>query len=103
MYLGKIVETGPSRDIWRDPAHPYTRGLIGAIPRPDGAGRLPADLPGDVPDPARPPAGCRFHPRCPVAIGDCATLTPRNRALSPGRSAACHLAEHRTQPTEAAR
>lgn len=97
MYLGKIVETGPSRDIWRDPAHPYTRGLIGAIPRPDGAGRLPADLPGDVPDPARPPAGCRFHPRCPAAIADCARLIPENRALSGSRSAACHLAQPRLQ------
>jgi len=97
MYLGKIVETGPSRDIWRDPAHPYTKGLIDAIPRPDGAGRLPADLPGDVPDPAHPPAGCRFHPRCPVAILDCARIVPAVRALSSRRSAACHLAHSREE------
>ena len=97
MYLGKIVETGPSRDIWRDPAHPYTRGLIGAIPRPDGAGRLPTDLPGDVPDPARPPTGCRFHPRCPVAIAECARVVPASRAISDSRTVACHLAEPRSQ------
>ncbi len=95
MYLGQIVETGPSRDIWHDPAHPYTSGLIGAIPRPDGAGRLPTDLPGDVPDPAHPPAGCRFHPRCPVATADCARVVPAIRAISETRRVSCHLAETR--------
>jgi oligopeptide/dipeptide ABC transporter ATP-binding protein len=97
MYLGKIVETGPSRDIWRDPAHPYTRGLIGAIPRPDGAGRLPADLPGDVPDPARPPSGCRFHPRCPIAVAECSQVAPATRAMSDARTVACHLAGPREE------
>ncbi|WP_417307829.1 ABC transporter ATP-binding protein [Devosia sp.] len=92
MYLGKIAETGPSRDLWAEPLHPYSKALIGAIPRPDGRGRLPADLPGDVPDPSAPPSGCRFHPRCPAAIPICRTDEPRRQELLPGRSAACHVA-----------
>ncbi|WP_131742052.1 oligopeptide/dipeptide ABC transporter ATP-binding protein [Actinomadura roseirufa] len=76
MYLGKIVETGRTDEIWADPKHPYTRALLGAVPVPDGAGTLPAELPGDVPDPAAPPSGCRFHPRCPHAMDICSTREP---------------------------
>ncbi|HWJ73097.1 MAG TPA: ABC transporter ATP-binding protein [Kaistia sp.] len=93
MYLGRIVETAPSEPLWRAPLHPYSAGLIGAITEPDGRGRMPADLPGDVPDPSAPPAGCRFHPRCPIAIHRCAVEVPERRVLGPGRTAACHLAE----------
>ncbi len=92
MYLGKIVESGPSDAVWRDPLHPYARSLISAIPRPDGMGRLPRDLPGDVPDPARPPAGCRFHPRCPSALAECRASEPPRELLRPGRTAACFVA-----------
>ncbi|MEV8637881.1 ABC transporter ATP-binding protein [Streptosporangium sp. NPDC051023] len=76
MYLGKIVEVGRTEEVWTDPRHPYTRALLGAIPAPDGAGVLPAELPGDVPDPAAPPPGCRFHPRCPVAMDVCREREP---------------------------
>ncbi|GAA2902616.1 dipeptide ABC transporter ATP-binding protein [Streptosporangium fragile] len=76
MYLGKIVEIGRTAEVWEDPRHPYTRALLGAIPAPDGAGVLPAELPGDVPDPADPPPGCRFHPRCPVAMDVCREREP---------------------------
>ncbi|ACZ88522.1 ABC transporter ATP-binding protein [Streptosporangium roseum] len=76
MYLGKIVEVGRTAEVWADPRHPYTRALLGAIPAPDGAGVLPAELSGDVPDPADPPPGCRFHPRCPVAMDVCREREP---------------------------
>ena len=93
MYLGKIVEMAPSEALWQRPLHPYSAGLIGAITEPDGEGRLPADLPGDVPDPAAPPPGCRFHPRCPIAIERCSVEEPAWQPLAPGRTVACHRAE----------
>src|SRR6202008_3991392 len=71
MYLGRMVETAPTGELWDQPAHPYTEALIAAVPRADGAGLLPASLPGEVPNPAHPPSGCRFHPRCPHAFDRC--------------------------------
>ncbi|WP_214316708.1 ABC transporter ATP-binding protein [Nonomuraea sediminis] len=76
MYLGKIVEVGDTAEVWDDPKHPYTQALLGAIPKPDGAGTLPAELAGDVPDPANPPGGCRFHPRCPLVMDRCRDSEP---------------------------
>jgi peptide/nickel transport system ATP-binding protein len=76
MYLGRVVETGPTGRLWSAPAHPYTEALVGAVPRPDGLHRLPTELPGDVPDPAAPPPGCRFHPRCPAVFDRCRTEDP---------------------------
>ncbi|NAS25665.1 ATP-binding cassette domain-containing protein [Herbidospora sp. NEAU-GS84] len=93
MYLGRVVEAGPTRQVWSEPAHPYTKALISAVPRADGAGVLPVELPGDVPDPSRPPGGCRFHPRCPVALPSCAQDDPPLTILRDGRSAACVLAK----------
>ena len=72
LYLGRIVEIGPSEAIYRDPKHPYTKALLRAIPEPDPRRTVPRDLPrGEVPDAARPPLGCSFHPRCPVAFEVC--------------------------------
>jgi oligopeptide/dipeptide ABC transporter ATP-binding protein len=88
MYLGRIVETGDTGAVGNSPQHPYTAALLAAIPRADGSGRLPVDLPGDVPDPANPPAGCRFHPRCPIAEDRCRTIDPRLAPLE-GREVAC--------------
>ena len=90
MYLGRIVEIGAVATVWASPVHPYTQALVAAIPRADGGGVLPADLPGDVPDPASPPSGCRFHPRCPVARDDCA-VTEQLLVPVSGRQVACHV------------
>jgi peptide/nickel transport system ATP-binding protein len=72
LYLGRIVEMGPSEAIYRDPKHPYTKALLRAIPEPDPRRSVPRDLPrGEVPDAARPPLGCSFHPRCSAAFEVC--------------------------------
>ncbi|HZO35211.1 MAG TPA: ABC transporter ATP-binding protein [Gaiellaceae bacterium] len=91
MYLGEMVETGATEPLWRLPLHPYSEALIGAVPHPDGTGFLPDALPGEVPDPARPPAGCRFHPRCPYAFDRCHVEEPPLVPLAGGRTAACWL------------
>lgn len=72
MYLGRVVEVGPTEEIFRDPKHPYTKSLLQAIPEPDPDKALPRDLPrGEIPDAASPPLGCAFHPRCPAAFDKC--------------------------------
>jgi peptide/nickel transport system ATP-binding protein len=91
MYLGKIVESGRTESLWTDPQHPYTEALIGAVPHPDGTGTMPDVLPGEVPDPALPPPGCRFHPRCPHVMEVCRTLEPALDPVGYGRIAACWL------------
>jgi oligopeptide/dipeptide ABC transporter ATP-binding protein len=91
MYLGRMVETGATRPLWEQPLHPYTEALINAIPRADGSGVLPEALPGEVPDPAHPPDGCRFHPRCPYAFDRCRSEDPPLLQLRDDRSVACWL------------
>ncbi len=72
MYLGRIVEIGPTDEIFADPKHPYTKALLAAIPDPDPTREIARDLPrGEIPDAAVPPLGCAFHPRCPVAVAEC--------------------------------
>jgi oligopeptide/dipeptide ABC transporter ATP-binding protein len=93
MYSGRIVETGPSQAIFSAPAHPYTHGLMRAVPdrrRPRAA--LEA-IPGQPPDPRAIPAGCPFHPRCPIARDICRTQDPPLRPAGPQRMSACHFAE----------
>jgi peptide/nickel transport system ATP-binding protein len=91
MYLGKIVESGATQALWADPQHPYTEALIGAVPHPDGTGTMPEVLPGEVPDPAMPPRGCRFHPRCPHVMDVCRTDEPPLEPIGESRLAACWL------------
>jgi peptide/nickel transport system ATP-binding protein len=93
MYLGVIVETAPTADLWTAPMHPYTQALIDSIPHADGAGHLPVALPGEIPDPARPPSGCRFHPRCPRVMDRCRSEVPELVAKDGGRRVACWLHE----------
>jgi peptide/nickel transport system ATP-binding protein len=91
MYLGVIVESGNTKSVWSQPLHPYSEALIGAVPRADGLGTLPAALPGEVPDPANPPTGCCFHPRCAYVMDRCRTDGPTLVEVIPGRSSACWL------------
>ncbi len=91
MYLGTMVETGPTLPLWTVPAHPYSEALIAAVPRPDGRGFLPESLPGEVPDPAHPPGGCRFNPRCAYAFDRCSAEEPPLLSLGEDRTAACWL------------
>lgn len=100
MYLGVVVETAPTRDLWEAPKHPYTQALINAIPHADGAGDLPVALAGEIPDPAQPPSGCRFHPRCPHVMDRCRTEVPMLTAREGGGRVACWLHE---EPAGAAR
>jgi peptide/nickel transport system ATP-binding protein len=94
MYLGKIVESATTHELYRAPRHPYTATLLAAVPVPDPRRRADgADVRGEVPSPADPPPGCSFNPRCPLAVSRCRVETPALREVSPGHLAACHRAE----------
>jgi oligopeptide/dipeptide ABC transporter ATP-binding protein len=87
LYLGKLVEAGEAAKVIASAAHPYTKALIAAVPSVGGK-ILRSDARGEIGDPANPPNGCRFHPRCPIAVAACSTTVP---ALAPfeGRDVAC--------------
>ncbi len=92
MYLGKIVEIGPTEEVIREPLHPYTKALISNVPIPDPeAKREKIILKGEVPSPINPPPGCRFHTRCPYAKDICKKKEPELLRYSPNHYAACHL------------
>ncbi|PAW77581.1 MAG: peptide ABC transporter substrate-binding protein [Pedosphaera sp. Tous-C6FEB] len=94
MYLGKVVESAPSKAIINASKHPYTQALLSAVPVVDpDSKRQRIVLPGDVPSPINPPSGCPFHPRCPVAEARCKTEVPALREVAAGHFAACHLAK----------
>jgi peptide/nickel transport system ATP-binding protein len=90
MYLGKIVELGPLREIYSNPLHPYTEALLSAVPVPDPRARRKKVLPrGEIPNPINPPSGCRFHPRCPYAIKECSELEPPMKKVKDDHLVAC--------------
>jgi peptide/nickel transport system ATP-binding protein len=97
MYVGRIVETAETARLFTRPRHPYTEALLSAVPKPDP--RLRSQrivLEGEVADPANPPAGCHFHPRCRYALPVCRTETPRLEEVEPGHAVACHRARELT-------
>lgn len=95
MYLGQVVETGTVEQVFESPSHPYTQALLAAVPKTDPTRQFPpVPLSGELPSPENPPAGCRFHPRCPQAVDICRTEVPRMIALGlvqPLHSVRCHL------------
>ena len=96
MYLGQIVEYGTKEQIFGNPMHPYTEALLAAAPSFDPKARQLKKrmiIEGDVPSPARPPLGCRFHTRCPYAVEMCSEVEPENKELEPGRFVMCHKAQ----------
>jgi oligopeptide transport system ATP-binding protein len=96
MYLGKMVELADVETLFASPKHPYTKALLSAVPVPDPkieANRRRIILTGDIPDPANPPAGCRFCTRCPEVFDRCRVEEPAWRQVQPGRFAACHRIE----------
>jgi oligopeptide transport system ATP-binding protein len=93
MYLGRLAELAPRRELYSRPLHPYTQALLSAVPLPDPRktrSRQRILLSGDLPSPSNPPSGCRFHPRCPLAEERCRAEIPAWRTVEPGRWAACH-------------
>lgn len=92
MYLGKIIEVADKDRIYEDPLHPYSVGLMNAIPIPDPKSKKAEAVPrGEIPSPINPPTGCRFHPRCPKVFDRCILEEPELKDLGDGRSVACHL------------
>jgi peptide/nickel transport system ATP-binding protein len=92
MYLGQIVELGTLNEVYRHPLHPYTRALLAAVPVPDPRYRRTTPMPrGEIPNPINPPAGCRFHPRCPLVQDRCSQDAPQLVQASDGHYVACHF------------
>jgi oligopeptide/dipeptide ABC transporter ATP-binding protein len=91
MYVGRIVETAPTVALYATPRHPYTEALLAAVPKADPALRDQTSAPkGEIADPANPPPGCAFHPRCPYAVERCRTELPALREIAPAHWSACH-------------
>ena len=91
MYLGRVVETAPTDDLFATPNHPYTQALLAEAPRLETDRRIYAPIKGEIPSPLHPPTGCHFHPRCPFATDRCRSEVPTLREIAPGRVSACHL------------
>jgi len=93
MYLGRVVETAPTAELFARPNHPYTQALLSEVPRVDIRRRTYVPIRGEIPSPLDPPPGCHFHPRCPHAFERCRVEVPALREIAPGQRSACHLNE----------
>jgi peptide/nickel transport system ATP-binding protein len=93
MYLGRVVESGPTEEIFAAPNHPYTQALLSEVCRVEPKKRTFIPIKGEIPSPLDPPAGCHFHPRCPHAMAKCREAAPALIDVAPGRRSACHLNE----------
>jgi peptide/nickel transport system ATP-binding protein len=93
MYLGRVVESGPTQDLFRQPVHPYTQALLAEVGRVEAKKRVFAPVRGEIPSPLDPPPGCHFHPRCPHAMARCREAVPPLVETAPGRRSACWLNE----------
>jgi peptide/nickel transport system ATP-binding protein len=89
MYLGQIVEIAPTSELLENPLHPYTQALLGEVPTLNKPLSEEHALKGELPSPLSPPSGCRFHPRCPIAMEECRSLAPRLEAQGLGHSVSC--------------
>ena len=90
MYLGRVVESAPSAEVFARPNHPYTQALLAEVPKLEATRRPYVPILGEIPSPLNPPGGCHFHPRCPHAMPRCRTEAPRLREIAPGHRSACH-------------
>ena len=95
MYLGRVVESAPTLELFQRPNHPYTRGLLAEVPSLDKRGHDFTPITGEIPSPIAPPAGCHFHPRCPHATERCRTERPQFRQIAPDHWSACYLNDAR--------
>ncbi len=93
MYVGKLVEVAETEELYLNPRHPYTEALMSAVPKTDPETKIERIiLEGEVPDPANPPPGCPFHPRCPYVVDRCRVEPPPLEEVVPGHAASCHRA-----------
>jgi oligopeptide/dipeptide ABC transporter ATP-binding protein len=97
MYAGTLAEVAPTKELFREPLHPYTKRLLHSLPRPDARGQPLASIPGSVPSMVAPPPGCRYHPRCEFAMKSCSVRRPVLGEHRPGHQAACLLYEGVTE------
>ena len=93
MYLGRVVESGPTADVFASPNHPYTQALLAEVGKVEPGKRKFVPIKGEIPSPLAPPPGCHFHPRCPHAMAKCMTVAPALKKIASGRLSACYLNE----------
>jgi peptide/nickel transport system ATP-binding protein len=91
MYLGRVVEIGPTPELFAQPNHPYTQALLAEVGRVEPKKRTYIPVRGEIPSPLNPPSGCHFHPRCPHVMAKCRQIAPPLSEIAPGRWSACHL------------